>query len=182
MLKYRFSGLALVLFVLLTVAFVVGCNGEQPTELSSPTTGVSEQPTEQPTPATAVSARPTEQPTPTGDGQAPASGGELSIKLPPAISSGGGHTCLLQEDGSVVCWGNNGDGQASPPVGETFAVVSSGGNHTCGLREDGSVVCWGNNDDGQASPPVGETFAVVSSGWNHTCGLREDGSAVCWGG
>ena len=70
MLKYRFSGLALALCVLLTVAFVVGCSGEQPAELSSPTTGVSGQPTEQPTPATAGSARPAEQPTPTGEWRA----------------------------------------------------------------------------------------------------------------
>ena len=170
-----------MLFVLLTVAFVVGCNGEQPTELSSPTTGVSEQPTEQPTPATAVSARPTEQPTPTGDGQAPASGGELSIKLPPVISSGGGHTCLLQEDGAAVCWGHREFGQASPPEGEVFTALSSGRVHTCGLREDGAAVCWGFNRFGQTSPPDGQTFVAISSGALHVCGLRTDGTVVCWG-
>jgi hypothetical protein len=124
---------------------VVGCSGEQPTEPSSPTTGVSGQPTEQPTPATAVSARPAEQPTPTGAGQAPTSGGVLSIKLPPVISSGGNHTCGLREDGSVVCWGNNDDGQPSPPVGETFEAISSGVAGSCGLRKDGAVMCWGES-------------------------------------
>ena len=98
-----------------------------------------------------------------------------------SISSGGEHTCGLRADGSAVCWGRNSLGQATPPVGETFAAISSGYDYTCGLRADGSAACWGRNNYGQATPPVGETFAAISSGHDHTCGLRADGSAVCWG-
>ena len=44
--KYSFSGLSLALCVLLTVAFVVGCGGEQPTEQPpAATTGGDGQPT-----------------------------------------------------------------------------------------------------------------------------------------
>lgn len=32
------------------------------------------------------------------------------------LSAGGAHTCGLKPDGSAVCWGNNSDGQATPPV------------------------------------------------------------------
>ena len=33
-----------------------------------------------------------------------------------AVSCGGTHTCVLREDGSLVCWGENTYGQAAPPV------------------------------------------------------------------
>jgi len=95
------------------------------------------------------------------------------------VSAGDDHTCGLNENGSVACWGDNEFGQASPPSG-TFTQVSAGGFHTCGLKEDGTVACWGNNSYGQASPPSG-AFTQVSAGKVHTCGLKEDGSVACWG-
>ena len=33
------------------------------------------------------------------------------------VSAGDGHTCGLQWDSTVACWGSNGGGQATPPVG-----------------------------------------------------------------
>jgi len=54
--------------------------------------------------------------------------------------------------GTVVCWGDNENGQASPPAG-TFSQVSAGGFHSCGVTTSGAVECWGNNEEGQASPP-----------------------------
>ena len=33
-----------------------------------------------------------------------------------SISAGGRHTCGLQEDGIIVCWGDNSEGQSSPPL------------------------------------------------------------------
>ena len=95
------------------------------------------------------------------------------------ISVGSFHTCGLQDDGSAVCWGNNGNGQSTPPGG-TFTQVNAGDYNTCNLKSDGSVVCWGNNNFGQSTPPVG-IFYQVSPGYDHTCGLKSDGSVVCWG-
>ena len=69
--------------------------------------------------------------------------------IPPAdmgyivISSGADHVCALHSDGSVACWGENDQGQATPPNG-TYIAISSGQSHTCALRSDGAVVCWGN--------------------------------------
>ena len=39
---------------------------------------------------------------------------------------GGVFTRAQKTDGSVACWGDDGDGQASPPEGE-FTSVSAGG-------------------------------------------------------
>ena len=74
-----------------------------------------------------------------------------------ALSAGLFHTCGLRLDGSAECWGDNGDGQVSPPSG-SFESLSTGGYHTCGLRSDGSAECWGDDDDGQATPPEGYTW------------------------
>src|SRR4051794_31415380 len=46
-----------------------------------------------------------------------------------AVSAGGGHSCGLRTDGTVSCWGDNSDGQASAPAG-TFSAVSAGGVHS----------------------------------------------------
>ncbi len=101
------------------------------------------------------------------------------------IESGTYHVCALREDGSPVCWGDNGSGEATPPEGEKFAAISAGYEHTCALRQHGSPVCWGDPIAryafGQASPPEGERLITISSGAYHTCALRQGGAPVCWG-
>jgi alpha-tubulin suppressor-like RCC1 family protein len=122
-----------------------------------------------------------------------------------AISTGAFHTCAVLADGSVQCWGQNGNAQlgngtvdnAATPVtvpGVTNAIaVAGGGAHTCALRGDGTVLCWGDNDFGQlgdgtvvrATTPVqvaGITNAVaVAAGWRHTCAILAGGTVACWG-
>ena len=98
-----------------------------------------------------------------------------------AISGGDNHTCELRENGTAVCWGEDAQGQSSPPEEDTFVSISSGYRHTCGLREDGTFVCWGGPEDKRPSSLPGETFTAIAIGGNHTCVLREDGTAFCWG-
>ena len=100
-------------------------------------------------------------------------------RQPETLSAGGYHSCGLQSDGTVDCWGSNDNGQSSPPDG-TFTQVSSGSLHTCGLQSDGVLACWGNNDYDQATPPAG-IFTQVSAGYDHTCGIKSDSSLSCWG-
>jgi alpha-tubulin suppressor-like RCC1 family protein len=68
------------------------------------------------------------------------------------VSAGDSHTCGLKTDGTVACWGFNGNSQATPPAG-TFSQVSAGGSHTCGVTSDGEMVCWGSDTYGESSPP-----------------------------
>ena len=61
-----------------------------------------------------------------------------------AISSGANHVCALASDGSIMCWGDDDEGQVSDrPTTSRFTEISSGDTHTCALRDDGAVICWG---------------------------------------
>lgn len=79
-----------------------------------------------------------------------------------SIALGNEHTCALMTNGSVNCWGNNGDGQlgtgtntdARTPVAvvglsETGAALALGDYFTCVRTASGAVKCWGWNGDGQ---------------------------------
>jgi len=130
------------------------------------------------TPTPVPPARPAPEPTPAPRATpTPATGVETGSFV--SISAGEEHTCGVKTDGSVACWGNNDDGQATPPSG-SFASVGSGDDHTCGVKTGGSVVCWGDNSFDQSAPPAG-SFTSVSAGFSHTCGVKADGSVACWG-
>ena len=47
-----------------------------------------------------------------------------------AVSTGGSHTCAITQEGEMRCWGDDREGQASPPKGGKFAGLSSGSQHT----------------------------------------------------
>lgn len=139
----------------------------------------------------------------TGEGTAP-------VEAEQGLITGGGlHTCAVQDDGAVQCWGANDLGQlgngttaaSTEPktvVGITTArSVTAGNSHTCALIHDGSVRCWGNNGNGQlgngtTSPPAPPALApvtvvglddasAIAAGGFHTCALREDTTVACWG-
>jgi alpha-tubulin suppressor-like RCC1 family protein len=71
------------------------------------------------------------------------------------LAAGNNHTCLVLEDATVRCWGQNGEGQLgdsttqdrNSPVavaGLTNVVaVGAGGARTCALTSAGNVFCWG---------------------------------------
>lgn len=97
-----------------------------------------------------------------------------------AITAGGLHSCALNGNGAIHCWGDNSHGQTVVPSG-TFSAVSAGGSHTCAVRStDNRVVCWGDKARGQLTAPSGE-FRTVNAGKSHSCGVRTNGRAVCWG-
>jgi alpha-tubulin suppressor-like RCC1 family protein len=90
--------------------------------------------------------------------------------LPGGVASlalGTSHTCALLEDGKVVCFGLNSNGQVGPnpdtmaeevrtPAtvtgfsGRVVAIgAGSSAQHTCAILEAGSVECWGSDRAGQ---------------------------------
>lgn len=95
------------------------------------------------------------------------------------LALGQDHTCALQSDGSVDCWGWNSRGQAEDHPGP-FVQITAGTFHNCGLYADGTAECWGDNGNGQTDDQPG-TFLQVEAGDSFTCGLRPDRDVHCWG-
>jgi alpha-tubulin suppressor-like RCC1 family protein len=99
------------------------------------------------------------------------------------VASGAFHNLALKNDGTVLAWGKNWNGQINVPPGLTNVIaVAAGSDHSLALRNDGSVIAWGKNLDGQASVPASATNVIaMAAGWAHSVALRADGSVVAWG-
>jgi alpha-tubulin suppressor-like RCC1 family protein len=79
-----------------------------------------------------------------------------------AVAAGDEHSCAVQQDGQLLCWGDNHFGQLGhgivehhffpprpvPLAGKALSVAA-GRRHTCALLDDRTVQCWGNGFEGQ---------------------------------
>jgi hypothetical protein len=116
--------------------------------------------------------------------------------VPGAVAVGVQHSCALVGDGTVKCWGDNGNGQlgtgggaliassAVPVVGLTNATsVAATDYGTCALTADGLVSCWGLGGDPKMPAPVAgiDDVSMIAAGDSHVCALRHDGMIGCWG-
>lgn len=133
-------------------------------------------------------------------------GGDHVIRMWREIAAGGGHTCGIDSNGTVYCWGLGNEGQVGigdrvsrvlplPVEGfpETVRSISAGGSHTCAVTVSGALYCWGGNAAGQLGigstarrltathVPLESTVAAVSAGVAHTCALTDAGDLYCWG-
>lgn len=121
------------------------------------------------------------------------------------VSGGNQHTCAIEADNSVSCWGNNsasqlGDGKtknrsnplAVPNLAKVVSLAAYG-NSTCAAKADGTVWCWGNQS-GALTPTTmsvpqqvaGLANVVALAGGNgmvndHICALQSTGEVACWG-
>ena len=123
-----------------------------------------------------------------------------------SVSAGSGHTCAGRNDGAVLCWGWNKNGQLGDGTrsnrwvpgnvlgaGSGKGRVSAGDEHSCALAAHG-VACWGSNGSGQ----IGDNSHVdrllptsvsmldtdidaIAVGYTHSCARKIDGVVVCWG-
>lgn len=132
--------------------------------------------------------------------------GAMSLKSRKAanVVLGVRHTCALDTDGGLWCWGNNRYGQTgTEPSGMvlrpvkvsvrkyTMVAVTDGG--TCATTDKNELYCWGYVDSGlgivleknawkeRQVPPMSGTIKQLVGGFNHMCALLDDGTVYCWG-
>lgn len=120
-----------------------------------------------------------------------------------AVSAGWFHTCAIDAQRALWCWGRNAHGtlgvgdtldrSAPAQVAGAWKSVSAGARHTCARRTDDTLWCWGANEDGQvgttpASAVVSPVQLLAPAAWQdvsagdaHTCGRDALGEVWCWG-
>ena len=126
------------------------------------------------------------------------------------VAAGFTHTCAVQGNGDIKCWGNNASGQLgngkattlSEPtavannlnaIGVAVAPGTPLNSHSCAVLASGGVQCWGANNSGQlgngtvlsTTSPVNvsgiSTAVAVVTSTQHSCALLANGSVQCWG-
>jgi alpha-tubulin suppressor-like RCC1 family protein len=119
------------------------------------------------------------------------------------VAAGKGHTCAIDLDGRLFCWGLNEYGELGrestqyeldevQQIGDKrWRSIVTGYQLTCGIQTDDSLWCWGNNATGafgdgttvsSATPKRrGGTWKSVSATFQHTCAIASDDALWCWG-
>ncbi|MDA8680859.1 hypothetical protein N9M45_04645, partial [Euryarchaeota archaeon] len=115
-----------------------------------------------------------------------------------AITSGSDHSCVIIDNGTISCWGNNdynqiGDGTNSDRLTPT-QTSSLGTGRTVAVSErdldnDGILNIFDTFPFSIYSQPnvlgfqEGSIFTdtTLSLGYSHTCAILDNGSVTCWG-
>lgn len=121
-----------------------------------------------------------------------------------AVVAGGQHTCAIDQNNQLWCWGDNrlGQlGQAAPTIFSQPTQVSGvgrvkhlalGNAHSCIQRSDQVVLCWGDNRQGQLGTPSPAQrhrparvnglgpVQMLAAGGDRSCAASNSG-LLCWG-
>lgn len=126
------------------------------------------------------------------------------------ISMGAAHTCAVDTNGYVYCWGQNNHRQLAQPTANSrfpspvkiagndkYKYVSAGFDFTCGITTTKVVKCWGNNNFGQLGSgktpsempyqyrptqiPNILNVKQLDTGYYHACAINGADGMYCWG-
>jgi alpha-tubulin suppressor-like RCC1 family protein/PKD repeat protein len=131
--------------------------------------------------------------------------GPGTTATPSAVAAGHEHSVAALADGTLLAWGENGEGQlglgdrtdrftpTAVPIPVAVRAVSAGLEHTLALGTDGSVWAWGNNDFlqlglgqivGSSTRPSqvpGLDAQAIAAGGSFSLALGTDGTVWSWG-
>lgn len=154
-----------------------------------------------------LDARPTRPPKPTSDaGPMPVGCAVAPCATSLVTTHGPGGFCVLMQDGTVACWGSNGNGQlgqgetsmldsATPARVPGLSNVVSLAN-SCAVDQAGGAWCWGTGAFLQSTssantterapvklalPPVRRIAVRFGSMVSVGCAVTQASEVVCWG-
>jgi hypothetical protein len=99
------------------------------------------------------------------------------------ISIGEKHSCAVNDQGEIKCWGASYEGQRNIPADlGRVSQVSTGATFTCALMDLGNVRCWGDRALDQTNVPSDlGTVIQIDTAQRHSCALNDQGVVKCWG-
>jgi len=110
------------------------------------------------------------------DGSTATPGGPTAMTMPwKELAIGGYHTCGIDQNNQMWCWGQNEDGQLGDGTRDqhrspvkinadtNWDGVTAGATHTCARKTDHSVWCWGDNSNGQLGTGTGWTRDFITA-------------------
>lgn len=123
-----------------------------------------------------------------------------------SVSTGFTHTCAVNLQANLYCWGDNSYGQlgnnttTSSDRPETVTSlngnvrnVTTGNYFTCATTLDGKGYCWGNGANGRLGNGASSNLSLpglvsglntgttqISAGESHACAIQS-GAVKCWG-
>ena len=96
------------------------------------------------------------------DAETPCTSGDMNLLSDlTEISAGGLHTCALNSDGEMGCFGENGQGQIGDDTTTNRDIIVdivglwleasaiTAGDHSCAVTTTGGLQCWGPDGEGQ---------------------------------
>jgi hypothetical protein len=122
-----------------------------------------------------------------------------------AIAAGSNHALAIQDDRTLVAWGNNASGQlglgnlvnalAALQVGTdaNWFAIAAGGSHSLAIKLDRTLWAWGSNTDGQlgdgstnlSNVPIQigsrTDWVSVAAGRAHSMAIDTSGQLHVWG-
>jgi alpha-tubulin suppressor-like RCC1 family protein len=117
------------------------------------------------------------------DGNGGNTSGSDSVVIRPdltqRIGAGSSHSCFLDAQGLIECWGPNISQVTQIPTG-IFTELVTAGDTNCALKDDATIHCWGDNSFGQMNSPSGQ-FIQISLSSYHGCAVDIYQEIQCWG-
>jgi alpha-tubulin suppressor-like RCC1 family protein len=121
-----------------------------------------------------------------------------------ALAAGDTHSCAVERDHTLVCWGSDSDGELGDgamagfhaPVeamalGAHVTAAAAGAHFGCALGDDLRVSCFGldaEQQSGGTTPTVAvptalalDAIGAISAGGAQACALGAGGTLDCWG-
>ena len=90
------------------------------------------------------------------------------------VSAGDGHTCVVTDAGSLICWGDDSEGQRGVTLDELSSRRASSISEGFDPESDAGAYL-------ASASRVVDGAKQVTTGAAHSCALLKDGSVSCWG-